>query len=239
MTYDSKPPSTEAALIMFEKGSTASSEKTMEAASNHPGETPTTNTHSHSADDPEKAPRELDEGAPKVPNTSLDVAAKFGQKQLIVMCFVMALAIFLISIDETVIVTAIPKITDEFSTIADVGWYGSAYLLSICCFQLHFGKMYKDYPAKWVFLTSIGLFELGSLLCGVSPSSNVLILGRAIAGGGACGIISGVLIIIARSVPLRERPLYTAGVSSIRVVAGVGGPLLGGALTDSRLTWRW
>ena len=187
--------------------------------------------------DPEKTAQGRNDTAPAATGDP-DVLVKLERKQLIIMCFAMALAIFLISIDETVIVTAIPKITDEFDTIADVGWYGSAYLLTMCCFQLHYGKFYKDYPAKWVFLTSIAIFELGSLLCGVSPNSAVLILGRAIAGGGACGIISGVLILIARSVPLTERPLYTAGVSSIRIVAGVGGPLFGGGLTDS-IGWRW
>ena len=109
----------------------------------------------------------------------------------------------------------------------------------MCAFQLHCGKFYKDYSAKWVFLGAVGIFELGSLVCGVAPSSDLLIFGRAVSGAGACGIVSGVLILIARMVPLRERPLYTAGVSSVRIVAGVGGPLLGGAFTDSKLTWRW
>jgi predicted MFS family arabinose efflux permease len=199
--------------------------------------TAVSNSCSPQYDDLEKTGQGREDPAPAATVNS-DVLVKFERKQLVTMCFAMALAIFLISIDETVIVTAIPKITDEFNTIEDVGWYGSAYLLTMCCFQLHYGKFYKDYPTKWVFLTSIGLFELGSLLCGVSPNSKALILGRAIAGGGACGIVSGVLILIARSVPLTERPLYTACVSSIRIIAGVGGPLFGGGLTDS-IGWRW
>ena len=114
---------------MSEKEAAASSEKVAEVISKSPEESPTTNTRSHSADDPEKAFGELKEEAPEATNVPSNVAVKFTQKQLIVMCIAMALAIFLISIDETVIVTAIPKITDEFNTIADVGWYGSAYLL--------------------------------------------------------------------------------------------------------------
>ncbi|KAB8075258.1 major facilitator superfamily transporter [Aspergillus leporis] len=216
---------------MLEKGVR---ETTSEAGSNNPGEKGATIT---AINDNEKSSSEHESATPG-PAANADLEVQLGRKQLVVMCIAMALAIFLISIDETVIVTAIPKITDEFHTISDEGWYGSAYLLTMCCFQLHYGKFYKDYPAKWVFLTSIGIFELGSLLCGVSPTSSVLIFGRAIAGGGACGIISGVLILIARSVPLTDRPLYTAGVSSIRIIAGVGGPLFGGGLTDT-IGWRW
>jgi Major Facilitator Superfamily len=238
MASDSRVPSIATDSTVLEKGvdeklddvSGSSSESTRDT-------TAVVSERSDQSGDLEKTAQGRDDTA-RAATGDPDVLVKLERKQLIIMCFAMALAIFLISIDETVIVTAIPKITDEFDTIADVGWYGSAYLLTMCCFQLHYGKFYKDYPAKWVFLTSIGIFELGSLLCGVSPNSAVLILGRAIAGGGACGIISGVLILIARSVPLTERPLYTAGVSSIRIVAGVGGPLFGGGLTDS-IGWRW
>ena len=90
-----------------------------------------------------------------------------------------------------------------------MGWYGSAYLLTICAFQLAFGKCYSVFSVKGVFLTAIGIFELGSLICGVAPSSNALIIGRAIAGMGCAGIFSGALIIIAYSVPLHRRPAYT------------------------------
>lgn len=239
MASDSKVPSMATNSTVLGKGVDKKSDEVAGSSSESTRDsTAVVSQRSNQNGDPEKTSAQGCEDAVRATTNDPDVQVKLGRKQLIIMCFAMALAIFLISIDETVIVTAIPKITDEFNTIADVGWYGSAYLLTMCCFQLHYGKFYKDYPAKWVFLTSIGLFELGSLLCGVSPNSAVLILGRAIAGGGACGIISGVLILIARSVPLTERPLYTAGVSSIRIVAGVGGPLLGGALTDS-IGWRW
>ena len=161
------------------------------------------------------------------------------RKQMAILSIAMALAVFLFALDETIIATAIPKITDQFHSLADVGWYGSAYLLTMCCFQLHYGKFYKLFSTKAVFLVSISIFELGSLLCAVSPNSSTLIVGRALSGSGACGIMSGVLIIVSKMVPLRERALYSAGIGSIRGVAGVAGPLLGGVITDSVLTWRW
>ncbi|KAJ7186978.1 hypothetical protein C8R46DRAFT_874924, partial [Mycena filopes] len=73
------------------------------------------------------------------------------------------------------------KITDEFKSLDDVGWYGSAYLLTTSSFQLLFGRLYSFLSIKWVFITTIAVFELGSLLCGVAPNSTALIVGRAIA----------------------------------------------------------
>jgi len=78
----------------------------------------------------------------------------------------LCLAVFCQALDNTIIATAIPKITDDFNSLDDVGWYGSGYLLSTCAFQLSYGKVYNLYPVKWVFLISLAIFEIGSLICG-------------------------------------------------------------------------
>lgn len=52
----------------------------------------------------------------------------------------LCLSVFLVALDNTIIATAIPKITDHFNSLGDVGWYGSAYLLTTCALQLFFGK---------------------------------------------------------------------------------------------------
>lgn len=59
---------------------------------------------------------------------------------------------------------------------------------------------------KWVFMIFLGIFELGSLLCGVAQSSKMLIVGRAVAGMGGAGIVNGALTIIALCVPIQKRP---------------------------------
>lgn len=70
----------------------------------------------------------------------------------------------------------------------------TAYLLTQASVQLLYGKLYSLFSIKWVFLYAVGVFELGSLVCGVAPTSIALICGRAIAGLGAAGISSGAII---------------------------------------------
>jgi MFS family permease len=81
-----------------------------------------------------------------------------------------------------------------------------------------------------VFLAALGFFELGSLVCAVAPSSSVLIFGRALAGLGKAGILSGAVILAAKVVPLSKRPVLVGFVSALNGVAAIAGPLLVSAL---------
>lgn len=179
----------------------------------------------------EKAPETMGGGvgeAPQLPSTS----------KLLVINLASCIAVLCVALDNTIIATAIPRITDQFKALDDVGWYGSSYLLTTCAFQLLFGKFYANFNVKWVFLIALALFELGSLICGAAPNSLALIVGRAIAGLGSAGIFSGAQIICAYTVPLEKRAIYTGLIGGTYGLAGVIGPLLGGALTD-HATWRW
>jgi MFS family permease len=104
--------------------------------------------------------------------------------------------------------------------------------------QLLFGKIYKLYPTKTIFLASTVIFEAGSAVCGAAPTSTALIIGRAVAGLGAAGIFSGGMLIMRDIVPLYKRPLYQGFFGATFGIAGVVAPLLGGAFT-SKVTWRW
>jgi MFS family permease len=140
--------------------------------------------------------------------------------------------------DKTIIATAIPRITDDFNTLSDLGWYASAYLLTLCAGQLLWGKIYTFYPTKPTYLTAILLFEVGSAICGAAPSSGVFILGRAIAGLGSAGINNGGIMVVIETVPLAKRPIFQGLIGAIFGIAAVLGPLLGGVFTE-HVSWRW
>ncbi|OAP54764.1 hypothetical protein AYL99_11212 [Fonsecaea erecta] len=158
--------------------------------------------------------------------------------KVIVIIAAMMCTAFLVALDRLIIATAIPVITNHFNSLADVGWYASAYLLTMSAFQLLIGRIYTFYNPKTVYIACVGIFELGSLVCGAAPSSTALIVGRAIAGVGSAGIFSGAVIMIVYLVPLQKRPAWTGIFGAVFAIASVAGPLLGGVFTD-KVSWRW
>jgi hypothetical protein len=102
-----------------------------------------------------------------------DDASKYptGTK-LALLTFGLAMATFVVALDNTIIATAIPRITTEFNALNDVGWYGSAYLLTTTSLQPSFGKIYAYFDVKWVYLSALIIFE-------GRPSTLLVLVARA------------------------------------------------------------
>lgn len=158
--------------------------------------------------------------------------------RLITIVISLCAGVLLVALDQTIVATAIPKITNEFHAVQDIGWYGSAYFLTAASMTAIWGKIYQKFNIKYWFVGTVAIFELGSLICGVAPNSVTLIVGRAIAGLGVSGIFSGALVIIAYEVPLERRPTYIGMLGGVYGMSSIVGPLIGGGFTQN-VTWRW
>jgi MFS family permease len=119
-----------------------------------------------------------------------------------------------------------------------VAWYGAIFFTTAGGSQATWGKTYQYFDLKISFLTAIFIFEAGSLICGVAPTSAAFIAGRAIAGIGAAGVGAGCYTMIAFTVEPKKRPAYSGALGAVYGVGSVLGPLLGGVFS-SRSTWRW
>lgn len=111
----------------------------------------------------------------------------------------------------------------------------SCFLQSITLFTLWSGLSWRPlvcYHSRRpdMVLICAGIFEIGSFICGIAPSSTVLIVGRAVAGLGCSGIFSGALIILAHSVSLKWRPIFTGIVASMYGISSVLGRIWEGYL---------
>lgn len=150
----------------------------------------------------------------------------------------LCLSVFLVALDQTIIAPALGTITTQFNSLTDVGWYGSAYLLTTTALQPLYGNIYARFDVKYTFLAGVFLFELGSLVSAVAPTSNAMIVGRAVSGLGTAGIFSGSMVILSYTMPLRKRPVMFGVFGGLWGISSVVGPLLGGAFTD-HVSWRW
>ncbi|KAF4912144.1 Efflux pump aflT [Colletotrichum viniferum] len=189
----------------------------------------------------EKPAHDLNAADAKAPSTHQssedEVEYPHGLK-LILIIIALCLAVFLVALDQTIIAPALGAITSEYGSVKDIGWYGSAYLLTTTALQPMYGTVYKLFSVKYIYIAAIAVFEIGSLVCALAPNSTAFIIGRAVAGIGTAGLFSGSIVILSYTMPLEKRPLAFGLIGGMWGIASVAGPLLGGVFTE-KATWRW
>lgn len=145
---------------------------------------------------------------------------------------------FLFALDNTIVADIQPSIVNRFNDVERLPWFGVGFGLGSTA-VLPWGKAYGVYSVKWLFISTVILFEVGSAICGGAPNVNALIIGRVLAGIGGSGMYSGCLTYISVTTSNKERPIYMAGVAVAWGAGTVLGPIIGGAFADSSATWRW
>ncbi|MET8872990.1 MDR family MFS transporter [Nocardia sp. NPDC004604] len=148
------------------------------------------------------------------------------------------LAMLLAMLDNAIVGTAMPTIVRELGGLSQVAWVVTAYTLLSAISTPVWAKLGDLYSRKTVFLSAIGVFLIGSVLAGASWSMSALIGFRALQGLGAGGIAVTAFAVIGALVPPRERGKYQGMTATTMAIGTIGGPLLGGVITDG-LDWRW
>ena len=148
------------------------------------------------------------------------------------------LSVGLIAIDATILATAVPSIVNDLGGFAQFPWLFSIYLLAQAVSVPIFAKFTDLMGRKPIMLVGIGLFVLGSILCGVAWSMPALIAFRALQGLGAGAVMPTSMTIIGDIYSVAERARVQGYVASVWALSSVVGPTLGGIFVDF-LNWRW
>jgi EmrB/QacA subfamily drug resistance transporter len=142
------------------------------------------------------------------------------------------LAMFLGALDQTIVATALPTIGRHFGNLDDLSWVVTAYLLTGTAVTPLYGKLADIHGRRVMMLTAIVIFVAGSVACALAPGMTALVLGRAVQGLGGGGLMALAQTIIADIVSPRERGRYQGYIGAVFATSSVGGPVLGGFLTE-------
>ncbi|WP_107481948.1 MDR family MFS transporter [Streptomyces sp. JHA26] len=155
-----------------------------------------------------------------------------------VVLLALMIAMMLAMLDNMIIGTAMPTIVGELGGLEHLSWVVTAYTLATAASTPLWGKIGDMYGRKGSFMSSIVIFLVGSALSGMAQDMGQLIGFRAVQGLGAGGLMVGVMAIIGDLIPPRERGKYQGMMAGVMALAMIGGPLVGGTITD-HWGWRW
>ena len=148
------------------------------------------------------------------------------------------MAVFLASLDQTVVGTAIPRIVTDLGGFDRFTWITTAYIVASITFVPIVGRLSDLYGRKAFFIGGILLFLVGSVLAGASQTMNQLIAARAVQGVGGGAMMALAFTTVADLFAPRDRGKYTGYVAAVYGFSSLIGPVLGGLITDN-LSWHW
>ena len=148
------------------------------------------------------------------------------------------MALLIVSLDQTILVTALPTIVAKLGGMNEFTWVFSAYLIASVAGMPLFGKLSDMYGRKRFFVFGIIVFMLGSILCGTAPSMSELIMYRVVQGIGGGALMPVVFTILFDIFPAEKRAKMTGLFGAVFGLSSVLGPIAGAFFTD-HLHWRW
>src|SRR6478735_71950 len=155
-----------------------------------------------------------------------------SHKQARPIVFGVLLPVFMGSLDNTILASALPTIGREFGDVHNLPWLVTAYLISNTAITALYGKISDIRGRRTTLLIAISMYMLGSLVCALAPNMVVLILGRVLHGFGGGGLTSTGMVVLGDVAAPRERGKYYGYFSATYTSAGACGPALGGFIAE-------
>ena len=148
------------------------------------------------------------------------------------------LAMFLGSLDQTVVGTAMPRIISDLGGFSHYTWVTTAYIITSAVTIPITGKLTDMYGRKFFYISGLGIFILASFLCGLSSTMTQVIVFRGVQGIGAGIMMANAFTVIGDIFPPAERGKYQGFMSGVFGLSSIVGPTLGGYITDA-FSWHW
>lgn len=181
-------------------------------------------------------PMSVAETAPEQPAAPSKVMQIEHRQKLVIFAFLLT-GMFMATLDNQIVATALPTIVGEFGQLERFGWVGSIYLLGSSAVMPIYGKLGDLFGRKYVMMAAILIFTIGSATCALATSMNTLIAARLLQALGGGGIITSIFAITADLFEPRERARYQSYSSLMLMMASAVGPVLGGFMSEA-FGWR-
>ena len=150
-----------------------------------------------------------------------------------------SIALFMVTLDNLVVTTAIPVIRDDLNaSLENLEWTVNAYTLTFAVLLLTGAALGDRFGRRRVFAIGIGIFTLGSIAAALAPNVEALVLARALQGVGGAIVMPLTLTILSAAVPKEKRGLALGAWGGISGLAVAFGPVVGGAVVQG-LSWQW
>ncbi|KAI8322754.1 hypothetical protein GQ54DRAFT_297237 [Martensiomyces pterosporus] len=178
-------------------------------------------------------------GENQSPDANKSLISKMSLQRQILTMLALALAVFIASLDQTIVASSMPTIAEHFNALSSVNWIATVFLLASTALQPLYGRLSDIFGRIETLIFGLIIFLIGSAVSGAATSIGMLIAARTIQGLGASSLISLVMVIVSDITIERERGKLSSVFSSVWAVSAVLGPVLGGVFTESKGGWRW